>query len=82
MDAGPWAQVPPGLPHTLSFPGSEPVRLLYVHTPNRGFGAFVRALHHAEDEQLAAARAEFDQQLARGLASRRFRASFDPGRGV
>ncbi len=38
-EAGSWVQVPPGVPHTLSCPGSEPVRFLDLHTPSFGFGA-------------------------------------------
>ncbi|HYM57470.1 MAG TPA: cupin domain-containing protein [Solirubrobacteraceae bacterium] len=63
-EAGSWVQVPPGVPHTISFPDSEPVRFLNLHTPSCGFGAFLRAFHSAGDEQLAAARAAFDQQPA------------------
>jgi mannose-6-phosphate isomerase-like protein (cupin superfamily) len=64
-EAGSWAQVPPGVPHTFSFPGSEPVRFLNLHTPSCGFGAFLRALHDTGDqEELAAARAGFDQHPA------------------
>ena len=37
--AGTWVQVPPGVPHAFSFPGSEPARYLSLHTPNCGFGA-------------------------------------------
>ena len=62
--AGSWVQVPPGVPHTFSFPGSEPVRFLNLHTPSCGFGAFLRALDDAGDEELAAARAAFDQEPA------------------
>jgi uncharacterized cupin superfamily protein len=62
--AGSWAQVPAGVAHIVSFPGSEPVRFLNVHTPNCGFGACVRALRDAGDEQVAAARAAFDRQPA------------------
>ena len=63
--AGAWAQVPAGVAHSISVPGSEPVRLLDLHTPSCGFGAFLRALHDAGDEQeLAAAHAAFDQQPA------------------
>jgi mannose-6-phosphate isomerase-like protein (cupin superfamily) len=63
--AGSWAQVPPGVPHSFSFAGSEPVRFLDVHTPSCGYGTFLRALHGARDEdELAAARAAFDQQPA------------------
>jgi mannose-6-phosphate isomerase-like protein (cupin superfamily) len=61
-EAGTWVQVPPGLPHSFSVPGAEPVRFLDVHTPSCGYGAFLRALHDARDErELAAARAAFDQ---------------------
>ncbi len=64
--AGSWVQVPPGVPHAVSFPGSEPVRFLNLHTPSCGFGAFLRGLHDAADEQelVVAARAGFDQQPA------------------
>jgi mannose-6-phosphate isomerase-like protein (cupin superfamily) len=63
--AGSWVQVPPGVPHTLSFTGSERVRFLSLHAPNCGFGAFLSALHDAgDDDELAAARAGFDQQPA------------------
>jgi mannose-6-phosphate isomerase-like protein (cupin superfamily) len=48
--AGSWAQVPPGVPHTLSLPGSEPVRYMNLHTPGCGYGAFLRG------------RAAFDQR--------------------
>jgi mannose-6-phosphate isomerase-like protein (cupin superfamily) len=63
-EPGSWVQVPPGVPHTFFFPGSEPVRFLNLHTPGCGFGAFLRALHDAGDEELAAARAAFDQEPA------------------
>jgi quercetin dioxygenase-like cupin family protein len=62
--AGSWVQVPPGVPHALSFPGPEPARLLNLHTPNCGFGAFLRTLHDADDAAAAAERAAFDQQPA------------------
>jgi quercetin dioxygenase-like cupin family protein len=60
--AGSWAQVPAGVPHSISFP--EPSRVLNVHTPSCGFGAFLRALHGGADEQTAAERSGFDQQPA------------------
>ena len=61
-EAGSWVQVPPGVAHTFSFPGDRPVRFLNVHTPSCGFGAFLRGLHGARtDDELAAARAGFDQ---------------------
>ena len=63
--AGSWVQVPAGVPHTFAPTGSEDVRYLDVHTPSYGFGDFVRALSSARDEdELAAARARFDQEPA------------------
>ena len=38
--AGSWLQVPPGVPHRLSF--ASGARVLDVHTPGSGFGAFLR----------------------------------------
>ena len=62
--AGTWVQVPPGAPHTFAFSGEERVRFLNVHTPSCGYGAFLRGLHEARtDEELAAARAAFDQEI-------------------
>jgi quercetin dioxygenase-like cupin family protein len=62
--AGSWVQVPPGVAHSVSCPGSVPARALHVHAPSCGFGAFLRALRDMGDEQLAAARTAFDQQPA------------------
>ena len=63
--AGTWVQVPPGTPHTFAFTGQGPVRLLNLHTPSCGYGAFLRGLHEARtDEELAAVRAAFDQEPA------------------
>ena len=60
--AGTWVQVPPGVPHTFALTGDEPVRLLDLHSPSCGYGAFLRGLHEAQtDEELAAVRAAFDQ---------------------
>jgi quercetin dioxygenase-like cupin family protein len=59
--AGSWVQLPPGVPHAFSVPGPEPVRVLNLHAPNCGFGAFLRELADTRDEQLAAERAGFDQ---------------------
>lgn len=64
LRAGPgtWVQVPPGVAHTFAFMGDEPTRFLDLHSPSCGFGAFVRGLHEARDEdELAAVRAAFDQ---------------------
>jgi quercetin dioxygenase-like cupin family protein len=57
--AGAWAQIPPGVPHAVSF--TEPSRVLNLHTPSCGFGAFLRALHRGGDEHSATERAAFDQ---------------------
>ena len=62
--AGSWAQVPPGVAHRLCCPGPEPARVLTLHTPSCGFGAFLRALRETGDEGLAAARTGFDQHPA------------------
>ncbi len=60
--AGSWVQVPPGVPHTFAIASGGPARFLDVHTPSRGFGAFVRGLHAARaEDELAAVRAAFDQ---------------------
>jgi quercetin dioxygenase-like cupin family protein len=61
--AGSWVQVPPNVPHSFAPTGSEPARYVNVHTPSRGFGTFTRALLTARtDDELAAARAAFDQK--------------------
>ena len=58
-------QVPPSVPHTFAPAGSEPARYVNVHTPSCGFGDFTRALIAARNEdELAAARAAFDQEPA------------------
>jgi mannose-6-phosphate isomerase-like protein (cupin superfamily) len=63
-EAGSWVQVPAGVPHTFAFP-EAPLRFLDVHTPSCGFGTFLRGLHAARtDDELAAARAAFDQSPA------------------
>jgi mannose-6-phosphate isomerase-like protein (cupin superfamily) len=63
--AGSWVQVPAGVPHTFAPAGAAPVRFLNLHTPSCGFGAFLRGLHEARtDDELAAARAAFDQVSA------------------
>ncbi len=59
--AGTVVVVPPGVVHTCRAEGEA--RFLDFHTPSTGYGAFVRALSAAEDEnELARARATFDQQ--------------------
>jgi quercetin dioxygenase-like cupin family protein len=60
-EAGAWVQVPPGVPHSLAFPGEGSVGFLDLHTPSCGFGAFLRASHGArDDDQARAAHAAFD----------------------
>jgi quercetin dioxygenase-like cupin family protein len=62
--AGAWIQAPAGVPHEISFaPG--PARMLTMHTPAAGFGAFLRALDEGHDEPEALARSGFDQQPVR-----------------
>jgi quercetin dioxygenase-like cupin family protein len=48
-DAGSWVQIPAGVAHAVS--SSAPARLLSLHTPNCGFGAFVRGDDAAFDQQ-------------------------------
>ena len=67
--AGPqtWIQVPQGVVHTFGPAGDEPARIVNVHTPSRGLGAYMRALMAAEtDEDRRRAWEGFD---ARPLAS-------------
>ena len=45
--AGSWVQVPPGIPHTFAFTGSEQAAFLNLHTPSCGYGAFLRGLLEA-----------------------------------
>jgi quercetin dioxygenase-like cupin family protein len=60
-DAGTLVVVPPGVAHTFRADGE--VRFLDVHAPGTGYGSFARALSAAADEdELARARAAFDQQ--------------------
>ncbi|HEX4690394.1 MAG TPA: cupin domain-containing protein [Solirubrobacteraceae bacterium] len=61
--AGTWAQVAPGVAHTVANP--EPARFLTVHAPNAGFGRFLRATHVdglALDKAIA--RTGFDERPA------------------
>jgi mannose-6-phosphate isomerase-like protein (cupin superfamily) len=62
--AGSWVQVPPGTPHTFTSTGTEQVRFLDLHTPSRGYGAFLRGLEDARDDDLRAVRAAFDEEPA------------------
>jgi quercetin dioxygenase-like cupin family protein len=59
--AGTLVVVPPGVVHTFRVEGEA--RFLDFHAPSSGYGTFVRALSAAADEdELARARAAFDQQ--------------------
>jgi quercetin dioxygenase-like cupin family protein len=59
--AGVLVIVPPGVAHT--FRVESEARFLDLHAPSSGYGAFVRALSAAaDDEELARAHAAFDQQ--------------------
>ncbi len=65
VDAGTLVVVPPGVEH--SFRAEGEVRFLEVHAPSTGYGAFVRALSGAANEDVfARGRAAFDQQPALG----------------
>ncbi len=58
---GTWVVVPPGVVHTFRTDGTT--RFLDLHAPSCGYGPFVRTLSAAaSDEELARARAAFDQQ--------------------
>jgi mannose-6-phosphate isomerase-like protein (cupin superfamily) len=59
MDAGSWLTIPAGVPHAYPAAGDRPVRFLVLHTPNAGFGAFVRGLRDAGADD-AAGRSGFD----------------------
>jgi mannose-6-phosphate isomerase-like protein (cupin superfamily) len=60
--AGAWVQVPPGVAHSVSVPGPDPARVLELHAPSGGFGAYVRALAGGAGE--AGAAEGFDQRPA------------------
>jgi quercetin dioxygenase-like cupin family protein len=61
-EAGSFVQVPPGLPHTFSAANGGSARFLDIHTPSRGFGAFLRSLLEAGlPPESAAEHAGFDQ---------------------
>lgn len=57
---GAWVQAPAGTPHEISF-AAGPARMLTLHTPRAGFGAFLRALDET-DEADAMERSGFDQR--------------------
>jgi mannose-6-phosphate isomerase-like protein (cupin superfamily) len=59
VGAGTWVELPPGLPHAVSYPGA--VRLLSLHAPSCGFGDYLRALAGGDDEDAAAERSGFDR---------------------
>lgn len=59
-EAGTWVVVPPGVVHTFRLDGAA--TFLDIHVPSCGYGAFVRALTSATNEdELVRARAAFDQ---------------------
>ena len=60
-ETGSFVQIPPGLPHTFSVAGGGPTRFLNIHTPSRGFGAFLRGLEAGLPTERAAGEAGFDQ---------------------
>jgi mannose-6-phosphate isomerase-like protein (cupin superfamily) len=60
---GSWVQIPPGAPHAVA--PAAPSRVLAVHAPGSGFGAFLRALADGDDEDRAAERTGFDQRASR-----------------
>jgi mannose-6-phosphate isomerase-like protein (cupin superfamily) len=61
VGAGTWAQVAPGVAHTVVNP--VPATFLNVHAPNAGFGRFLRARHvDGDDLPAAIARAGFDER--------------------
>jgi len=61
-EAGSWVQVPPGLPHTFSATNGGSALFLSIHTPSRGFGAFLRGFLEAGlAPERAAEQAGFDQ---------------------
>jgi quercetin dioxygenase-like cupin family protein len=59
--AGTWAQVAPGVAHTVA--NAAPATFLNIHAPNAGFGGFLRARHVDGDELAPAiARSGFDER--------------------
>jgi quercetin dioxygenase-like cupin family protein len=61
VPAGTWAQVAPGVAHTVANPA--PATFLNVHAPNAGFGRFLHARHvDGDDLPAAIARAGFDER--------------------
>jgi mannose-6-phosphate isomerase-like protein (cupin superfamily) len=59
IGAGTWVEIPPGLPHAVSYPA--PVRSLSLHAPSCGFGDYLRALAAGDAEDAAAERSGFDR---------------------
>jgi len=55
-------RIPSGVAHAVSSAGPGPVRFLALHTPSRGYGAFLQALRDTNDESVAAAQAGSDQE--------------------
>jgi quercetin dioxygenase-like cupin family protein len=64
-EPGTWVLVPPEVVHTFGVTADSTAQFLNVHVPSCGFGAFVRGLRSARnEEELRAVRAAFDQQPA------------------
>ena len=59
---GTWLQVPAGTPHTFAAVDGASAHLLDIHTPARGFGAFMRALITTGNSEAAVAESGFDQE--------------------
>ena len=60
-ETGSFVQIPPGLSHSFSARGGGPTRFLNIHTPGRGFGAFLRGLEAGLPPGRAVEEAGFDQ---------------------
>jgi mannose-6-phosphate isomerase-like protein (cupin superfamily) len=60
-EAGTWVQVHPDTPHTFTYPGPEPARLLILQTPDSGFAEYMRGLTSGNAEYRERALAAFDQ---------------------
>ncbi len=50
VEAESWIQVPRGVAHTFAPAGNRPATFVNVHAPSCGYGAFIRGLAGAKDE--------------------------------